>query len=562
MNGAPEKVFRRRREALVGVALFLLTCGFAVWQNMRVAVLWDISFLLDTSWRWSLGQVPYRNLPFPYAPGTFLLHAAMIRVLGRVYWPHIAIAALEGGAASVLAWRVMMRSLRPLGERAWLVAGLLATPLIVLGIYGVYPHPIYDSDCVLMVLLAVWLLQRAGDGAFRNFLAGVACVVPLFVKQNIGLAFLGAILAAVVAVGIARRARGEGVRVQAWVLGGAAAALGTVLGLLQVTVGLGNYWHWTIAFAAERRLPGLGTVLEMYREGSLAGTLAAAAVAMGLLIWGRGRKWVRWAAGLLSVPFVWVWVGLVQSDDAGDRADRLLTLWPYLLVLSAVVAVWQLRPAAWRVGVPRRGLLAVVLLATVHGAFLSQQLWGSTYAIWPLLMVLVAGMLVEIPEVATAMAGVVSVTLLVCGGLYAVSHERLSYVHLEGAEARATLPALRGMTTPGEWIPEFEELVRVTDGEIPRGDEILMVPGEVPFWFATGRVPRFPVLLFDPATDPYTPEQTLEQARARGIEWVIVSRRMQLMADPHPELGEIVQVLQREYAVVREVEGYDIYRRR
>jgi hypothetical protein len=68
--------------------------------------------------------------------------------------------------------------------------------------------------------------------------------------------------------------------------------------------------------------------------------------------------------------------------------------------------------------------------------------------------------------------------------------------------------------------------------------------------------------LFEPATDPYTPEQTLEQARARGIEWVIVSRRMQLMADPHPELGEIVQVLQREYAVVREVEGYDIYRRR
>ena len=32
-----------------------------------------------------------------------------------------------------------------------------------------------------------------------------------------------------------------------------------------------------------------------------------------------------------------------------------------------------------------------MLLATIHGAFLSQQLWGSTYAIWPLLMLLDCG---------------------------------------------------------------------------------------------------------------------------------------------------------------------------
>ena len=32
-------------------------------------------------------------------------------------------------------------------------------------------------------------------------------------------------------------------------------------------------------------------------------------------------------------------------------------------------------------------------LAAIHGTFMSQQLWGSTYAIWPLLVLLVAEML-------------------------------------------------------------------------------------------------------------------------------------------------------------------------
>ena len=39
-------------------------------------------------------------------------------------------------------------------------------------------------------------------------------------------------------------------------------------------------------------------------------------------------------------------------------------------------------------------LLPFILIGTVQGAFLSQQLWGSTYAIWPLLVILLAGVLV------------------------------------------------------------------------------------------------------------------------------------------------------------------------
>jgi hypothetical protein len=231
----------RLRDVLAAAALFVATAAFTLWQNARVAVLWDIGYLLDSSYRISLGQLPYRDFPFAHAPLTFLLHAAIIRVLGRVYFPHILCAALEAGTATLLTWRILLRvphdhrakpgsprsGLCSLGwkgevivgtltsphldrhnqqdqkhfaDRTWPLATLLAAPLAVLGIYGVYPHPIYDSDCILAVLAALYLLQRAQDSPMRNALAGAACVLPLFFKQNIGLPFLLITLAAVAAI--------------------------------------------------------------------------------------------------------------------------------------------------------------------------------------------------------------------------------------------------------------------------------------------------------------------------------------------------------------------------
>ncbi len=77
---------------------------------------------------------------------------------------------------------------------------------------------------------------------------------------------------------------------------------------------------------------------------------------------------------------------------------------------------------------------------------------------------------------------------------------------------RSSVPALRGMATPGPFLPNFDELVGFTAREIPRHDPLLLLPGEDPFYFATGRTPQFPVTLFDPATDPYPASDLLAEA--------------------------------------------------
>jgi hypothetical protein len=62
---------------------------------------------------------------------------------------------------------------------------------------------------------------------------------------------------------------------------------------------------------------------------------------------------------------------LIESDPS-EQAEQLLTLWPLLLIISLLFALF---------GIRRRAGVALVLPfhsnRRVHGAFLSKQLWGS-----------------------------------------------------------------------------------------------------------------------------------------------------------------------------------------
>src|SRR5580704_10228407 len=92
--------------------LFLGTSALVVWQNSRLAVLWDLSYILENSYRISLGQLPYRDFPFPYAPGTFLMQALVIKLTGRVFFHHVLYCAILGGLATVLTWRILIHMTR------------------------------------------------------------------------------------------------------------------------------------------------------------------------------------------------------------------------------------------------------------------------------------------------------------------------------------------------------------------------------------------------------------------------------------------------------------------
>ena len=550
--------------------LFLGTSAVVFWQNSRLAVLWDLSYILENSYRISLGDLPYRDFPFPYTPATFLIQALLIRLTGRVYFHHVLYCAIVGGLGTVLTWRILVHLLRGALPSFRLVAFLLAAPLTVLGIYCVFPHPFYDPDCTFAILCGVLLLlqlERKGFPPRRAFLTGLALIVPLFVKQNTGLAFLAA-AAMAVAILIARAARNrQRVSSYGWLLAGLAVGLGAAMLLLHFTVGMQNYLHWTIQFAASRRLPRASEMFSPYQNPLL--LLWFAAFAAGALLLRRNAHGNRMLSvlcvSLMAAPFAWALLYLFVEDDSGERAERLLALWPVVLVVSLVFAFWDARR-----GLNLQRLLPFILFATVIGAFLSQQLWGSTYALWPLLAILLAGILAELFRLEgetssreiVALAAASALCMLIAGGSYVASHERLNYADLSTGEmARSTLPALAGLSMRGPWIPQFEELVRFTDRAIPNDQGLLIIPDEDLFYYSTGRRPRFPVLLFDRTVNPYSPEEIVELSRRRSICWLILKKDLQLRGEPVEDKARLLKLLRGDFAPVQSLANYDIFRR-
>jgi hypothetical protein len=397
-------------------------------------------------------------------------------------------------------------------------------------------------------------------------LAGIVLIVPLFVKQNTGLAFLVAVGLAVFVM-IARQAwHRQSVSGFAWLLAGMTSGLLGAILLLHFTVGMHNYWHWTMQFAASRRLPGISEMFAPYQNPLL--LLWFAAFAVGALLMRRNSRGNRMfsflSVALMAAPFVWTVLYLLVEEDPAERAERLLALWPFVLIVSLFFALRDVRK-----GLTVTRLLPLILIGTVQGAFLSQQLWGSTYAIWPFLTILLAGILAgsfrsgeRSSRWIERLAGVTALSMIISGGFYTASHERLNYADVSSGElTRSTLPALAGLAMRGPWIPQFEELVRYTDHEIPKDQGLLMIPGEDLFYYTTGRRPRFPVLMFDHTVNPYTLEEILEISRRQNICWIILKMNLQRRDDPVEDRSWLLDLLRGDFALVQSLTNYEIFRR-
>lgn len=565
-------IFRRQfsAELAAGLLLFIATAAVVVWQNAHLAVLWDLSYTLENSYRISLGQIPYRDFPFVHAPLTFLIQAAIIKIGGRVFWHHTLYCALAGGLGTVLTWRILRNVLRPI-DYSRALAFILSVPLVPLGIYSVFPHPFYDPDCTLAILMSVLLLQRVDRRSLAKLpavLAGASLVIPLFVKQNTGLAFLLSAMALLLGLIIWERIQRRPVQPYILMILSAAVVFIVVLLSIHFIAGLNNYWHWTIQFAAERRTPARAEMIAIYSDKMTFAWLAILG-AGGLLLWFNRSRYIALtilSALLISAPFVWPVIYLMRDADPSERAERLINIWPVVLIGALIITVLTIKKRA-----ATSRVLPFILLAAINGCFMSQQLWGSTYAIWPLFMILVAMSLAAFlpvlkrpaPGLAFTTATLIALSLSIAGAFYIRSHERLSYANLdEGTLKRSTLPALKGLATRGEWIPQFEELVRYAEQKIPRDEGILLLPGEDAFYYATGRRPQFPVLLFDRTVNPYPPEQILQMCRERNIKWVIVKQDMQDEDDGiTKEEDEITNALDQDFEQVETLGNYDIYQR-
>jgi hypothetical protein len=225
---------------------------------------------------------------------------------------------------------------------------------------------------------------------------------------------------------------------------------------------------------------------------------------------------------------VWSIARIYMTDDPLEREINLLRTWPFVLVCGAIAALLM------------REVIPLLLIAAVHGAFLSQVAWGSTYGIWPLLVIIAAYAMRRLP---IALPIAFSAALLFGGIPYVARNERLTYARLDF-----------------DWRSGFRELVAWTDRNIPRDDAIVCMPGEDLFYFTTGRRPRFPVLMFDRTINPYDARTIDVLIRQRNVRWVIVKERLQLNGTPMENLDETLRLIGAHARVVARLRNYTVWR--
>jgi hypothetical protein len=528
-----------------------------------VTVLWDITYVLEIVHRISLGEIPYRDFVVPQGPVTFVIQAIVHRAFGAGVQPHFIAAAVVAGLTLALTFYVVGRQLD--GIEAPLAAFLalaVTVPAVFLNGYAILPLPFYDPDCVFFVLLAIAavLWARNGTAAWRHAAAGALIVVPVFVKQNIGLAAFAALhlLLAVSALRHPEERRGC-----AATAAGSLLALAAALGAIHLTAGLAAWYHWTVTYAASRRWPSAGLVLSVYARPRTWAAIAGALAGYLVVRRARGRAGVLVGLALVALP----WADALRTMFRWGFASRSYALWGVGTAAAAAAWFTAARSRDWRF--ERAVPLAAIAIA--HGAFASQGVHDSSYGVWPLLFVALApgaaAIVLAAPPAHRRLAAVLiaasAVVLLAFGYRHVTSHERLGFANLAGPVEHASHPRLRGLAAPGTHLSDFEQVLRRTDVLIPRDAPVLVMPGEDPFYYASGRRPPLAAVLFDDTAAPYDRQELVRLLDAHGVEWVVLKTRLQLHHSPWRHLEAFVRIdLPARFVPVDELPGYRIYRRR
>ncbi|MEK6224866.1 MAG: glycosyltransferase family 39 protein [Chloroflexota bacterium] len=556
MFGAGRAALQSRSPVLVPTLLFAASSAFIFWRNSQVAVLVDISYVVNIATRIAKGDVPYAQFPLAQAPLTFLAQAVLIKAFGPHFLVQILYASIVGGLATVLTYRIARRLVDGAVPEPTAIAATLTIPLVPLGIYAIITNPFYDPDTCFVVLAAIAAILAAIDRPTRSrwLVAGALIAVPVFVKQNFGGAFMVLALGALVADAWARPSARAGLR---WGLIGFGIGLGAELFALQLVVGIDHFlaWAWTFAMA------GRGVTLDrisafwdptLIWPGVLLLALVLATRALSLRL--RAPTFI----GVLLVALL----ARASSPSSFLNVNTLLT--PVLLAAS-VLAIAK----AVRDGARFDTVLPLVLSGTVAGALMSLGLNGSSFATFPLLVLAIAAVVRDLarfvrePAQIAAMTGVMLALLLAMSGTaYTLTNARLLFadVNAPGPVVRSEFPSLAGLSARGPYIGDLDTILFWMRDNVPADDAFVFLPGEDPVFFALDRRPRLPSVYFFDVANPYSPAEIASFADEVGLRWVFVKDRLQLVEEP-PLNQRLIVALTDHATLVAQVGPYRVYRR-
>lgn len=561
-------VFKKNKIAFLFAAL---SVAVVLIQTSRFWDLVDLSYVLDYSYRISLGQMPYKDFFFLYPPGTFLIQALIIKFFGTTLYPQIIYCSVISFLTYLLTYRILFF----INDDKWLNI-VLALPISITGGYGIMSQPFYDPDSVFIILLTLFIVLKSYSNKFSTlytFFAGIICVLPTFIKQNTGLAFLMLIHATYLGTLIFSRNELT-LKKYKWFIFGTLISLSTILIYIHFAYGLGNYINNTITIAYKVRLP------EPFHFLS---------TTFSLVVLRKSVFWILIVFILKYLKLKNIWLNIISLLLLLSQTylipfayylfrgipyfDTFLTIWNITIVVGSVIFIYSLIKIK---SIPLFiKLLLGVNIGLIGSSLLSQGSIGSTYGIWPIFSLVFALMYLLLLKSGFKRHPILLKNLILVNFIvvtfsvifYVISNDR--WIYYNGFDNTQQIHSsntqrLRGLSLSGDATLNMDNLFEFVQKEIPLDDAIIMIPHEDPFYFATGRKLLFPILNVDWQIYwlVYKPQDIIDNIELYNVKWLIVKTRTQMIdLSNTKEFNAIYPLLKNKFVIYRILPGYEIYKR-
>lgn len=272
--------------------------------------------IFDGAWRLLQGQVPYRDVLFPFGPIAFVIQALFFRVFGVSFSATVLSAAVLNAVAGLLVIRIV-RLLLP-GQRVTALMAGLVTSCWFQAPFGTLWFDQTAFFFGLAGLLTVLEGERlVGTHSYcLHALAGIFAALSVLSKQNAGLLFLP-VLAGAVVVAHVRQPLAALARLAAQ-LGGLLVGIALFLLWLWIFSDPGQYLHYSVAITrslAAARAPENPVLF-------LAGLLTFSALAPS----------IKWCALAFALPGLAALIAGLLGWPKPDSQSRVCALAGWVII--------------------------------------------------------------------------------------------------------------------------------------------------------------------------------------------------------------------------------------
>ncbi len=517
----------------------------------------DWAYVMNHAKAITLGQKPYLDFGLVLPPGTFYIQALLMKIFGASFWVSALYVAISAGVSSWLVLLILSR----LGLGLSLLISSSFVAVFAASIQ--FSQPFYDNDAALVslaVIFATLLLvenklpmvlgvltvpfafsvltfkQTSGSGFFLGYSIWITFVywkmLSTIQRKHFLLGFFSMLMVLVIICSLAFIYAGDVLRALVENIytmpNRGSRGLRTItqgynakeLIYLSSLTALGFGLMWTASKIFEK-LPRLGTFKENCVLSFLGiATICAIPFGLGMYYFETGQLY---SFSVLSTSFFPI----------------ALVLFAFFILLNfrsnlVFLARFDTYDNEARLQLHRL-CIGILVSGMCLSNFASSGYWGSTYALWGHLIILIVVLLKCVPASARLRTPFLNVfhgsclTISIFLVILVLNQNFRIAIYTFGSLplTQSSQPILQGMKIKGDWLKEFDALIDWTEKNVPKEDRVASLPGEDPFYFASARaIPVFYNQIVE-GSYPHKRDWIVSHIKERAVDWVIIKTKFQ-----------------------------------